>query len=69
MCNSPDLTIADPGSIFLMQQQNKRAIDLVDEHIGQINGYQPYFPTVVLVHRFVTEIVADIRNEGWVVSA
>ena len=69
MPNRPDFTVENHGSIFLLQPQNKEAIDWVDEHIGQDNGYQPYFPAVVVEHRYITDFVAGIRNDGWVVSA
>jgi len=69
MPSGPDFTVENHGSIFLLQPQNKQAIDWVDEHIGQSNGFQPYSPTIAVEHRYIADIVAGIRNDGWVVSA
>jgi predicted Zn-dependent protease len=69
MPNSPDFTVENHGSIFLLQPQNKQAVDWVKEHVGQGNGFQPYFPTIVVEHHYIADIVADIRNDGWVASA
>ena len=68
MSNNPDFTVENHGSIFLLQPQNKLAVGWVKKHIGQGNGFQPYFPIIVVEHRYITEIVAGIRNDGWVVS-
>jgi len=65
----PDFTVENHGSIFLLQPQNKKAIDWVDEHIGHGNGFQPYSPAIVVEHHYIADIVAGIRNDGWLVSA
>ena len=36
----------------------------LEAHIGQDNGYQPYFPTVVVEPRYIADIVAGIQNDG-----
>jgi len=64
-----DFTVENHGSIFLLKPQNNRAVDWVHQRIGQKNGFQPYFPTVVVEQRYIADIVSGIRNEGWVVSA
>jgi len=69
MPSGPDFTVENHGSIFLLQPQNKQAIDWVEEHIGPENGYQPYFPTIVVEHRFIANIVEGIQSNGLVVSA
>ena len=62
--NSPDFILENHRSIFLLRPQNERAVAWVDERIGSNNGYQPYFPTVVIEHRFVADILAGIRSDG-----
>ncbi len=66
--NQPDFLVENHGSIFLLRPQNENAIAWVNEHIGQDNGYQPYYPTVVIEHRYVADIVAGIQDDGLVVA-
>jgi len=39
----------------------------VEDYIGSDNGYQPYWPTVVIEHRYMPDIVRGIQNDGLVV--
>jgi len=34
------------------------------EHIGADNGYQPYWPIVVIEHRYILAIIAGIQADG-----
>ena len=61
---SPDFLVENHGSIFLLKPLTPSATSWVEEHIGQDNGYQPYYPTVVIEHRYVADIVAGIQNDG-----
>jgi len=65
---TPDFEVQNHGSIFLLIPQTDSARIWIDEHIGQDNGYQPYFPTIVIEHRFVSEIVAGIQGDGLAVA-
>lgn len=69
MPSGHDFTVENHGSIFLLLPQNKEAVNWVKEHIGQGNGFQPYFPTIVVELCYIIEIVAGIRDDGWVVLA
>ena len=40
------------------------ARDWIEQHIGRDNGYQPYWPTIVIEHRYIGDIVRGIRNDG-----
>jgi hypothetical protein len=60
----PDFVVENHGSIFLLRPQNESAIAWIDEHIGSENAYQPYFPTIVVEHRFIADIVAGILSDG-----
>ncbi len=36
----------------------------LDRHIGADNGYQPYWPTVVVEHRYLESIVVGMLADG-----
>ncbi|MGA7791765.1 MAG: hypothetical protein WCA19_01920 [Candidatus Acidiferrales bacterium] len=63
-----DFVVENHGSIFLLRPLSPSATSWIEEHIGQENGYQPYFPTVVVEHRYIADIVAGIQNDGLVVQ-
>ena len=60
----PGFHLENNGSIFLLRPQNEQAIARVDEHIGSGNGFQPYWPTVIVEHRYIADIVAGIHADG-----
>jgi hypothetical protein len=60
----PDFVIENHGSIFLLKPQTGPAISWIAEYISPENGYQPYFPTVVVEHRYIADIVAGIQGDG-----
>jgi hypothetical protein len=45
------------------------ATSWIEEHIGQDNGYQPHFPTIVVEHRYIADIVDGIQNDGLAVQS
>ncbi len=59
-----DSTVENHGSIFLLKPLTPSATSWIEEHIGQDNQYQPYFPTVVVEHRYIADIVTDVQNDG-----
>ncbi len=61
---TPDFEVQNHGSIFLLRPLTPTATSWVDEHIGSDNGYQPYYPTVVVEHRYIADIVAGIQSDG-----
>ena len=63
-----DFLCENHGSIFFLKPFTPSATSWVEEHIGQNNGFQPYFPTVVVGHRYIAEIVEGIQNDGLVVG-
>jgi len=65
----PDFVVENHGSIFLLKPLTPSATSWVEEHIGQANGFQPYFPTVVVEPRYIGDIVEGIRIDGLEVSA
>ncbi len=64
----PDFVLENHSSIFLIKPLTPSAISWIEDHIGQDNGYQPYFPTVVVEHRYIADIVAGIQNDGLAVG-
>ena len=64
-----DFVVENHGSIFLLKPLTPSAISWIEDHIGQENGYQPYFPAVLVEHRYIADIVAGIQNDGLAVRA
>lgn len=62
-----DFSLENHGSIFLLRPITPAARSWVDEHIGEDNGYQPYYPTVVVEHRYIGDIVHGAIADGLVV--
>jgi hypothetical protein len=64
-----DFLVENHGSIFLLIPQTVSARVWIDDHIGKDNGFQPYFPTVVVEHRYIADIVRGIQNDGLAVQS
>lgn len=67
--NSPtpddfDFVLENHGLIFLLRPQNENAIAWLRKHIGSGNGFQPYWPSVVVGHRYIGAIVEGIQADG-----
>jgi hypothetical protein len=59
-----DFEVNGGGSIYLLKPISAAAKIWVEEHIGEDNGFQPYWPTVVIEHRYIADIVAGIQSDG-----
>lgn len=59
-----DFIVEGGGTVYLLRPLSDAGRAWVDEHIGQDNGFQPYWPTVVVEHRYVADIVAGIQRDG-----
>jgi hypothetical protein len=62
-----DFTVRNEGSIVLLHPHTDAARDWVNQNIGEDNGYQPYWPSVVIEPRYVGDIVNGITADGLVV--
>ena len=62
--SNPDFTIRDEGSILLLTPHTEPARNWIDEHIGRDNGFQPWYPTVVIEPCYVIAILEGIRESG-----
>jgi hypothetical protein len=58
-----DFTVQNEGSIFLLRPITPAAKKWVNEHIGADNGFQPMWPTVVIEHRYIADVVEGIRDD------
>ena len=65
----PDFLVENHGSVFLLIPQTISARIWIDDHIGRDNGYQPYYPTVLIEHRYIADIVAGIESDGLAVQS
>jgi hypothetical protein len=65
----PDFVLENHGSICLLRPLTPSAVAWVEEHIGPDNGFQPYFPTVVVEPRYIADIVEGIRNDELAVQS
>ncbi len=64
----PDFTIRNEGSIILLHPDTEPAIAWVEDNIGQANGYQPFWPTVLIEARYVRDILDGIQADGLTVE-
>lgn len=60
----PDFTLSGGGTIYLLAPNTDAAREWVEENIGKDNGYQPYYPTVTIEHRYVGPITEGILDDG-----
>ncbi len=65
---TPDFSIRDEGSIVLLTPLSSSAHEFVEQRIGSDNGFQPYWPTVVIERRYAQDILEGAIAEGMVVA-
>ncbi len=61
---SPDFTIRDEGSILLLTPHTDPARNWIHENIGPTNGFQPYYPTIVIEPRYLQPVLEGIAEAG-----
>ena len=59
-----DFIVEGAGSVFLLRPLSDAGRAWVEENIGQENGYQPYWPTVVIELRYIADVVAGVQRDG-----
>ena len=62
-----DFTVQHHGSIVLLRPLTRAGTDYVNREIGQDNGFQPYWPTVLFEPRYVDQFIGAIREDGLLV--
>lgn len=65
---SADFYLRDEASIVLLTPLSPSAHEFVEERIGSDNGYQPYWPTVLIERRYAKAILEGVIAEGMVVA-
>ena len=60
----PTTSVRCGGSTSVFVKPSVMTCIWVDEYIGPDNGYQPYYPTVVLEPRYVGPVIEGIREYG-----
>ena len=64
-----DFTFENHGSVCLLRPLTPAAVEWVHEQIGPGNGFQPYWPTVVIEPRFCGDTLEGISLDGLTVRA
>jgi len=60
----PDFLVENHGSIFLLKPLTPSATSWIEEHIGQDNGYQGLWPSVIIEPRYLAPILEGIHESG-----
>jgi hypothetical protein len=63
-----DFTLRDEGSLILLTPVSPSAHEFVEERIGSENGFQPYWPTVVIERRYAQDIIEGVIAQGMVIE-
>lgn len=62
--NTPDFRFENHFSICILHPLTDAAQEWVEDHIGQDNGYQPQYPSVLIEPRFCADVLAGLQNDG-----
>jgi hypothetical protein len=65
---TPDFTLENHGSIALLRPLTQAARQWVEHNVSQ-EGFQPFWPSVVVEPRFAPDILHGISGEGLVVHS
>ena len=61
---SKSIRIIDTGPIVIIEPMTRRASAWIKENIGPDNGYQPYYPTIIVEGRYVDAILEGMAEDG-----
>ena len=64
----PDFFVKNHFSIFLIRPLTESARAWIEENIDAAGNFQPYWPSVVVEHRYIADILEGIRNDGMVIA-
>lgn len=59
-----DVTVIDGGSVALLQPNTPEATQWIEDNIGQDNGFQPNWPTVLCERQYVLDILYGMQEYG-----
>lgn len=68
MQTAEDFVVENQFSIFLLTPCTDAARQWVEDHIGSTNGYQPYWPSVVIEPRYIAPILEGMKSDGLAVK-
>lgn len=63
-----DFQLSNQGTISLLIPQTDSAHQWAELNIGQDNGCQLLWPTIVVEHRYIDNIIEGIQSDGLVVE-
>ena len=61
-----DFRVEFHGAIILLVPLTRPGCAWANKHIGADNGFQPYWPTVILEPRYIDDVLVGIRRKGLV---
>lgn len=61
------VTVQNEGSISLVRPLTGKAKSWIDKKVSK-EGYQPYYPTLVVEHRYLRDLIGGMQADGLVVS-
>jgi hypothetical protein len=61
---TPDFRFENHFSVCFLHPLTDTARAWVDEHIGQDNGYQPQYPSVLLEPRYCSDVLIGLQRDG-----
>src|ERR1700741_5442718 len=67
MTRTTDFSFRDEGAIVLLTPLSPSAHEFVEERIGR-DGFQPFWPTVVIEKRYAQTILEGALAEGLVIA-
>lgn len=59
-----DFAVENHFSIFIVRPVSDAAKDWVEENVGRDSGFHPDYPTLVVEHRYVSDLVHGILGDG-----
>jgi len=59
-----DIEVVNGGSIILLRPETDAGQAWIEENIGQDNGFQPYWPTVVCEVRYAGDVIDGMVADG-----
>ena len=63
-----DIVVENHGSVFLLRPISDSGREWIEQNITERNGFQPYWPTVVVEPRYISDIVSGIQADHLVAS-
>jgi hypothetical protein len=59
-----DILVANHGSLVILKPVSEAGKNWLAENIGEDNGYQPMFPSIIAEPRYVEQILEGACNDG-----